>query len=75
MRGLPRRLGRLPGRLRRYHARAALTLIDALLDRFGAAYDTAKAERAAVDFDDLELRARDLLGGPGTRERWASGSS
>ena len=35
----------------------ALTLLDALLDRFGAAYDAAKAERAAVDFEDLELRA------------------
>ena len=41
-----------------FHARDALTLLDALLDRFGAAYDAAKAERAAVDFDDLELRAR-----------------
>ena len=51
------------------------TLLDALLDRFGAAYDAAKAERAAVDFDDLELRARDLLADAGTRERWASASS
>src|SRR4051794_27321628 len=54
-----------------YHARGALTLIDGLLKRFGATYATAKAERAAVDFEDLELRARDLLDDPATRARWA----
>lgn len=54
-----------------YHARAALTLLDALLDRFGAAYDAAKAERAAVDFDDLELRARQVLEDPKARRRWS----
>ena len=54
-----------------FHARDALTLLDALLDRFGAAYDAAKAERAAVDFDDLELRAKTLLGDARTRERWS----
>jgi ATP-dependent exoDNAse (exonuclease V) beta subunit len=54
-----------------HHARSALRLIDGLLDRFGAAYDAAKAARAAVDFDDLELRARDLLDDPATRARWA----
>ena len=54
-----------------FHARAALTLLDALLDRFGAAYDAAKAERAAVDFDDLELRAQTLLADAKTRERWS----
>ncbi len=54
-----------------YHARGALTLIDGLLERFGAAYAAAKAGRAAVDFDDLELRARDLLADPATRARWA----
>ena len=54
-----------------YHARGAITLIDGLLERFGAAYAAAKAGRAAVDFDDLELRARDLLADPATRARWA----
>ena len=54
-----------------FHARDALTLLDALLDRFGAAYDQAKAERSAVDFDDLELRAQRLLGDAKTRERWS----
>ena len=43
------------------------SLLDDLLDRFGAAYDAAKAERAGVDFDDLELRARDLLADTATR--------
>ena len=54
-----------------FHARTALTLLDALLDRFGAAYDQAKAERAAVDFDDLELRARKVLEDAKARQRWA----
>jgi ATP-dependent helicase/nuclease subunit A len=54
-----------------FHAGSALGLIDALLDRYGAAYEAAKAERAAIDFDDLELRARDLLEDPTTRQRWA----
>ena len=55
-----------------YHAGSALALIDALLSRYGAAYDDKKAERAAIDFDDLELRARDLLGDAPTREKWAA---
>ncbi len=42
-----------------------------MLARFGTTYTAAKAERAAVDFEDLELRARDLLNDPATRERWA----
>jgi len=54
-----------------YHATTALTLLDALLDRFGHAFDAAKAERAAVDFDDLELRARRILADPQARERWS----
>ena len=37
----------------------------------GGSTTAAKAERAAVDFEDLELRARDLLADPRTRERWA----
>ncbi|MDA0167420.1 UvrD-helicase domain-containing protein, partial [Solirubrobacter ginsenosidimutans] len=55
-----------------YHAGSALALIDALLSRYGAAYDDKKAERAAIDFDDLELRARDLLDDTQTRDKWAA---
>src|SRR5439155_12937613 len=54
-----------------HHARAALALIDGLLDRFGETYEAAKAARAAVDFEDLELRTRDVLADPATRRRWA----
>lgn len=54
-----------------YHAHGALTLIDALLDRYGRTFEQAKQDRAAVDFEDLELRARDLLEDHDTRERWA----
>ena len=50
-----------------HHARAALVLLDDLLDRFGTAYDAAKAARAGVDFADLELRVRDLLADPAAR--------
>ena len=59
-----------------HHARAALVLLDDLLERFGAAYDEAKAARAAVDFEDLELRVRDLLADPrGARRAGPSASS
>ena len=54
-----------------FHARPALALLDALLARFSTAYEAAKAVRAAVDFDDLELRVRDLLADPSARARWA----
>jgi len=55
-----------------HHARPVLVLLDRLLDAFGTAYADGKTERAAVDFDDLELRVRDLLAGdPGLRTRWA----
>ena len=54
-----------------YHASTALTLIDALLARYGDEFTRAKRERAAVDFDDLELRAKHLLADPVTRRRWA----
>ena len=50
-----------------HHGRAALVLLDDLLDRFNAAYDEAKAARAGVDFSDLELRVRDLLDDPAAR--------
>ena len=54
-----------------HHARAALILLDDLIDRFGTAFDAAKAARAAVDFSDLELRVRDLLVDPVARAAWA----
>ena len=55
-----------------HHARPALVLIDDLLARFGAAYAAAKAGRAGVDFEDLQLRVRDLLAGDDAlRARWA----
>ena len=44
-------------------ARPALVLIDELLGRFAAAYAEAKRERAALDYDDLELLTRDLFAG------------
>ncbi len=54
-----------------HHGRAALVLLDDLLDRFGTAFDAAKAARAAIDFSDLELRVRDLLADPAARRAWA----
>ena len=42
-------------------AAAAVTLLDELLGAYSAAYAEAKRARAALDFDDLELLARDLL--------------
>src|SRR5918992_5862932 len=55
-----------------HHARPAIVLLDALLDRFATTYTAAKAARAGVDFEDLELRVRDLLAGdPGLRAGWA----
>ncbi len=39
----------------------ALALIDELLGRYADAYAAAKRARGGVDFDDLELLARDLL--------------
>jgi ATP-dependent exoDNAse (exonuclease V) beta subunit len=37
------------------------TLLQELLDRFAAAYAEAKARESALDFEDLQLEARDLL--------------
>ena len=54
-----------------HHGRSALVLIDGLLDRFGGAFEEAKAARAAIDFSDLELRVRDLLTDPAARRSWA----
>ena len=43
-----------------------------LLARFGARYAEAKAQRAGLDFEDLELGVRDLLAAdPADRRRWA----
>jgi ATP-dependent helicase/nuclease subunit A len=42
-------------------AAAACVLFDELLERFGGAYEDRKHRRGALDFDDLELIARELL--------------
>jgi ATP-dependent helicase/nuclease subunit A len=42
-------------------AAAAIVLLDELLVRYADAYAEGKRARAALDFDDLELLARDLL--------------
>ncbi len=39
----------------------ACVQLDRLLAAFDAAYEDSKSERGALDFDDLELRARELL--------------
>jgi len=44
-------------------AAAAVALLDDLLALYAGAYADAKRARAALDFDDLELLARDLLAG------------
>ena len=55
-----------------HHARAVLEEIAVLLARFGARYAEAKAQRAGLDFEDLELGVRDLLAAdPEDRRRWA----
>ena len=70
LRRLPRRLRRLRPGGRRSRAGAALALIDELLARFDAAFAAAKRAVGGLDFDDLELCARDLLrGAPGDRRR------
>jgi ATP-dependent exoDNAse (exonuclease V) beta subunit len=54
-----------------HHAARHIALLDDLLQRFGTAYAQAKATRGALDFDDLELRARDLLRDhPAVRAAW-----
>jgi ATP-dependent exoDNAse (exonuclease V) beta subunit len=53
-------------------AAQACELIGELVERFGTAYGQRKHVRAALDFDDLELNARDLLEQrAGVREAWA----
>jgi ATP-dependent helicase/nuclease subunit A len=53
-------------------ALAVCALLDELLAGFVAAYERLKGERGALDFDDLELLARDLLEQrDGVREAWS----
>ena len=54
-----------------HHARPALILLDELLRRYAAEYAAGKADRAAVDFEDLELGVRDLLADDAERRRWS----
>ncbi|HKG66247.1 MAG TPA: UvrD-helicase domain-containing protein, partial [Solirubrobacteraceae bacterium] len=54
-----------------HHARAAVILLDELLARFAREYAEGKAERAAVDFEDLELGVRDLFSDEAERRRWS----
>ncbi len=50
----------------------ACELLDELLGRFAAAYEASKRERAAADFDDLELLAGELLREhDGMRRAWS----
>jgi ATP-dependent helicase/nuclease subunit A len=51
---------------------AACALLDELLQGFGRAYEQLKQARGAVDFDDLELGARELLDTrDGVRAAWS----
>ncbi len=54
-----------------HHAARQIGLFDDLLVRYAEAYAALKAARGALDFDDLELRARDLLRDhPAIRAAW-----
>ncbi len=55
------RLPRLPPAREQGDAARACELLDELLHGFGVAYEQLKRARGAVDFDDLELLARELL--------------
>ena len=47
-------------------------LLRALLELYGGRYERAKRQRSGLDFEDLELIARDLLAGDaGLREAYA----
>ena len=55
-----------------HDAVAACALLDELMARFGEAYAERKHARGALDFDDLELLARDLLRAQGgVRAEWS----
>ena len=52
-------------------ARAARTAIERLLEAFGARFGALKEARSALDFQDLELRALDLLrASPALADEW-----
>jgi ATP-dependent helicase/nuclease subunit A len=52
----------------RHRGAAAVARLDELLARYDAEYAAVKRSRSGLDFDDLELLARDLLAGsPGVR--------
>jgi ATP-dependent helicase/nuclease subunit A len=49
------------------------TMLRALLELYGERYERGKRDRSALDFEDLELVARDLLAGDdGLREAYSS---
>ncbi len=57
---------------REREAIAACAVLGELLERFGRGYSERKRARAALDFDDLELLANDLLHAhEGVRRRWS----
>jgi ATP-dependent exoDNAse (exonuclease V) beta subunit len=58
---LPAAAGGEQGEVVDIEAAGDCRLLDELLGRFGGAFERLKAARAAVDFDDLELIARELL--------------
>ncbi len=67
-----RALAAYAGACRDRAAGGAVARLDELLQGYAVAYATAKRERAALDFDDLELFARDLLlAEPGLRRSYA----
>ena len=81
------RQGALHGRLRRvrdalpptprsaWHdaSTATTAMLRALLELYGERYEQGKRARSALDFEDLELLARDLLAGDeGLREQYAA---
>ena len=67
-----RALAAYAGARRDRAAGAAVARLDELLRGYASAYADAKRERAALDFDDLELFARDLLlAEPGLRRTYA----
>ena len=50
----------------------AYVLLGEILEEFGCGYDALKQARSVLDFDDLELRARDLLERhEGVRRGWS----
>ncbi len=72
LRSRGRRLPRLPSAREEVDAARACELLDELLHGFGVAYEQIKHARGAVDFDDLELLARELLlEREGVRAAWS----